>query len=151
MGDTRRINTAASLDTYSDNRNLIIILADEYCSFAFDQAIDDDPDAVSEFDGFTYYTNTVGKFALTYPSLCYIFTADINSSYNDLTFFETVSKNYKSNFYCDTAVPPAQVFSKYSDNIISKKITLGETRGYAAGIYKIAFFRCMPEILKPIF
>ena len=150
-GDTRWINTTASLDTYSENKNLIIILADEYCSFAFDDAIADDPDAVSEFDGFTYYTNTVGKFGLTYPSLGYIFTADKDASYSDLTFLETVSKNYKANFYCDTVVPPAQVFSKYSDNIILKKITLGETRGYASSIYRISFFRCMPEILKPLF
>lgn len=152
-GDTRWICTAADLNVYSENKNLIIILADEYDSFAFDDAVKAEPDAVSEFDGFTYYTNTVGKFDFTDPSLACILTNDKtgNARYDDLTFLETVSKNYKANFYCETIAPPPSVFSKFSDNIYLKKISLGDTRGYAGEIYKIALFRCMPEVLKPLF
>ena len=149
-GDTRRICTPADLDTYSKNKNLIIILADEYDSLAFDSAIADDPDSVSEFDGFTYYTDTVGKFHITGPSLAYIFSGNKEGNFDDLTFFDTVSANYRSNFYCNNAIPLVDI-EKYSDNIVPKKITLWDTRGYADGIYRIAFFRCMPEILKPFF
>ena len=149
-GDTRWINTALDIDTYSKNKNLIVILADEYDSFCFDSAIKDDPDSVSEFDGFTYYANTVGKYGFTDLSLRYIFAAD-KTAYRDHTFLKTVSENYKSNFYGDVVLISAAAVSKYSDNIILKKISLGDTRGYAGSIYKISFFRCMPEILKPFF
>lgn len=149
--DTRWACTATDLDTYSKNKNLIIILADEYDSFCFDNAVKEVPDSVSEFDGFTYYTNTVGKYHLTPNSISYITTAELEVSYTNLTFFDLISENFSAKFYYDTVNPPASVISRYSNNLISKKVSSADTFGYANGVYKISFFRCMPEVLKPLF
>lgn len=149
--DTRWACKATDLDTYSKNKNLIIILADEYDSFCFDNAVKEAPDSVSEFDGFTYYTNTVGKFRLTHTSISYITTAELEDSYTNLTLFDMISENFNAKYYYDTVNPPASVISRYSDNIITKKVTLEDSFGYANGVYKISFFRCMPEVLKPLF
>lgn len=150
-GDTRWINTTANLNVYGKDKDLIVIVADMYDSFCFDSAVADEPESVSEFDGFTYYTNTVGRFSFTPKSFSYILTANGNEEYRDRTFFETAAENYRTNYYCDTVYPPASVLADYSDNIIRRKITLDESRGYANGIYKISLFRCVPEVFKPLF
>lgn len=149
--DTRWVCTATDLETYSKNKNLIIILADEYDSFCFDNAIKEVPDSVSEFDGFTYYTNTVGKFDLTPTSISYITTAELSPSYKNLTFYDIISENFNAKFYYDAVNPTASAISKYSNNLISKKVSHEDIFGYADGIYKISFFRCMPEVAKPLF
>lgn len=149
--DTRWVCTATDLETYSKNKNLIIILADEYDSFCFDNAVKDAPDSVSEFDGFTYYTNTIGKFNLTPPAVSYITTAELQPSYTNLKFYDTISENFNVKFYYDAINPPAHVISRYSNNLLSKKVSFDDIFGYADGVYKISFFRCMPEVAKPLF
>ena len=150
-GNTRWACTTADLDVYSKNKNLIVIVTDMYDSFCFDSAVADEPDSVSEFDGFTYYANTVGKYEFTPQSFSYILTANGDKSYDDLTFFDTIAENFRAHYYCERNIPPSAMLSNYSDNILIKKISHDETRGYAGNIYKISFFRCMPEILKPFF
>ena len=149
--DTRWIHTVKDLDVYSENHNFIVIVADMYDSFYFDNAVAEEPDTVSEFDGFTYYTNTVGRFTITDPSIAYILSGSEENEYSNRTLFNILAENYRANYYSDPNIPPSSVLAEYSDNIVRKKITLGETYGYAKGIYKISFFRCMPEVLKPLF
>lgn len=139
-------------DLYSKNKNVIILIADEYDSYLFDGAIKEAPETVSEFDGFTYYTNAVGKYGLTDQSIAYITSGGtIGRGYNDLTFFETAAENYKTNFYSLTQIPPASVTRNYCDNVGTVKLSLREAMGYAKGVFRISFFRCMPEPLKQLF
>lgn len=151
-GDTIPYCSASDLDLYSQNKNLLIIIADEYDSFLFDGAVKEAPDSVSEFDGFTYYTNTIGKYDLTIASIAYITSGGAyDESYKDLTFYRNAAANFKANFYSTTAIPPASVMSEFCDNVGVVKLSLGEAMEYSTNIYKLAFFRCMPEILKPLF
>ena len=151
-GDAVPYCSAIDLDLYSTNKNLLIIIADEYDSFCFDNAIEEDPGSISEFDGFTYYANTIGKHNMTMPAVAHITTGDPDAAaYRDQTFYRNVSENFKANFYCDTTVPLASVTSKYCGNIGYTKITLGDTRKYSKNLFKLVFFRCMPEVLKPLF
>lgn len=154
------------LDLYSQNKNLIVLLADEYDSFYFDNAIKEDPDSVSEFDGFTYYSNTVGAYCLTHSSIAYITTGKpytetqtlVNSygsayvnGYSNRELFDNLSSRFKTNFYCDTETPPAAITAEYSDNIVFKKATLADAYYYSYTVYQISLFRCMPEFLKSLF
>lgn len=144
--------SAKDFELYSKNKNVIIIVADEYDSYLFDSAIKEAPETVSEFDGFTYYTNAVGKYGLTDQSIAYITSGGtVGREYNDLTFFETAAENYKTNFYTITTIPPAHITRNYCDNIDTVKLSLRESMGYAKGVFQISFFRCMPEPLKPLF
>lgn len=150
-GYARYFCTTTDMDLYSENKNLIIIVADEYDSFVFDKAVEEEPDSVSEFDGFTYYTNTVGKFDLTHISLAHIFTNSLTAEYDNRTLFRNLTGNFKTNFYNDTVTPPADVISRYSDNIVSRTVGKKDIVLYTGAIYKISFFRCMPNLLKPLF
>ncbi len=141
--------SALDLELYSKNKNLIVIIADEYDSFLFDNTLEQAPDSVSEFDGFTYYTNTTGKYG---GAIAWITSGNgTNERYKDLTFYENAAANFKANFYSEITVPPASIASKYCDNIGRMKLTLGESAKCTKSVYRLVLFRCMPEILKPLF
>ena len=151
-GETMPYCSAKDLELYGKNKNVVIILADEYDSFLFDGSIEEAPETVSEFDGFTYYANTTGSYPLTSPSFAYIMSGSAGADrYTDLTFFENAAANFKANFYSTTVIPPASVMAGYCDNVGVMKLSLGEAMEYSKNVYKLAFFRCMPEILKPLF
>lgn len=153
-GDQYGYCTTKGLDAYSKEKNVLIILADEYDSFYFDDAIKEHPETVSEFDGFTYYTNTVGKYGLTSPSVAYITTgkADgVNDSYEDMTFWQNMKDQYQTNIYAMMGIPPEDIFAQYADNYYLKKVTLGDSFTFSKTLFKLTFFRCMPELMKPAF
>lgn len=141
--------SALNLELYSKNKNLIVIIADEYDSFLFDNTLEQAPDSVSEFDGFTYYTNTTGKYG---GAIAWITSGNgTNKRYKDLMFYENAAANFKANFYSEITVPPAHITSKYCDNIGMMRLTMGEYAKCVKSIYRLVFFRCMPEIFKPLF
>lgn len=150
-GYIKRTCTTIDLDLYSENKNLIVIVADEYDSFIFDKVVEENPGILSEFDGFTYYTNTVGKFDFTNMSLANILTNSLTAEYDNRTLFQNLTANFKTNFYHDTIVPPIEILSNYSDNIVSKTVGQKDMVLYTGAVYKISFFRCMPNLLKPLF
>ncbi len=156
-GEVLPVCTDDDLDLYSEHKNLLIILADEYDSFCFEETLKAAPDSVSEFDGFTLYTDTVGKYLWTAPSVAYIMTGDVIDGSIDKSYeanqklFETLSQNYKTNFYSDITIPPAYVTSKYADNVSCKKIDFRNTYLYSGFLYRLSLFRCAPEVLKPLF
>lgn len=154
-GDAIPYCTSDNLDLYSTNRNFIILLTDEYDSECFDNAVETAPETVSEFDGFTYYNNTIGRYPFTYQSIECITTGSFSfedpENYSNQTLYKTLDEKFKSNWYCDGSIPPVAVTAKYSNNNKFKKISFGDTAAYSGYIYKLSFFRCMPEVLKPLF
>lgn len=154
-GEQHGYCTMKNFDAYSKEKNFLIILADEYDSFYFDEAIKEHPETISEFNGFTYYTNTVGKYPFTSPSVSYITTGtantDTNDSYENLTFWQNMDAQYETNIYAMVGIPPEDIFSQFADNYYLKKVTLGDAFTFSQTLYKLTFFRCMPELAKPIF
>ncbi|MDE6733526.1 MAG: LTA synthase family protein [Oscillospiraceae bacterium] len=151
-GESISYCSAKDLNLYSKNKNVIIILADEYESYLFDSALKEAPETVSEFDGFTYYTNTVGKYALTDQSMAYITSGStIGKGYTDLTFFKASAENFKANFYSAFYAPPVAVLDDFYDNAGFVRLSFGESMLYSKNIFRLALFRCMPEPLKPLF
>lgn len=156
FGETTPICTDKDIEVYGKNRNLIILLADAYDSFAFDEAMEKDPDALSEFDGFTYYSNTVGKYSWTNPSIAYMTTGvpfenSYDAQYVNLEFYETAAKNFKTNIYADITTPPADISAKYTSNVVYEDVTYEDVFAYVKSLYKLTFFRASPEVMKPLF
>lgn len=152
MGSSRNVVTSKDLHTYNKDRNLIIILADEYDSFCYDYAVETDPDCVSEFDGFTYYRDTVGAYEYTRHATAYMFmNKAMFDAEEDETFFKTVKENFDSNIYFVPNYPSNNILGKYADNYIMRATTLEEVVNVDNSVYKIAFFRGMPEALKRLF
>lgn len=151
-GGFRDVITSKNLKTYSSNKNLIVIFTDEYDSFCYDNAVEAVPECVSEFDGFTYYRNTLGRYGFTAAAAPYIFmNRKQTETQNDEAFFKNIKENYDTNIYFLPNYPSADVLRNYADNYITRATTLEEVAAVDSSLYKIAFFRGMPEILKGLF
>ncbi len=150
----RYVCTSKDLKKYGKDKNFIIILTDEYGSSAFDEASEASPEALSEFDGFTYYKNTSGMYGFTEYAIHYIFTGEKKSSetpYDNREFFDKVKAGYKTDIYSATGVFPEDILKDYAENYILRKVTFEDIYAVDSSLYKVTFFRCMPEILKNLF
>lgn len=72
--DTPKPNKASPIDLtglyrMSVNKNVLVILFDTFQSTFFDDLLQEQPGLRREFDGFTFYRNTVGVAPTTYASL----------------------------------------------------------------------------------
>ncbi len=145
----------SGIDTYSVNENFIIILADEYDSFAFDSAAEQCPEALEGFDGFTYYRNTVGMYGNTTDAVAYIFTGcekDVPSPYSNDAFFYNLSKRFE---VCLYAGPyhffDKGIYEKYAENYLPSEFSAGDIIRTQEALLKATMFKCSPEIFKSAF
>lgn len=145
------INMAActndDLEVYSSEKNFIIIMPDEYDSHCFDEALKQG--APAGFDGFTYYTNTVGMHKWTQHAVPYAFINSPVYSNGDETFFQTVTQNYETRFYAESTVPDPWFMYKYCRNYIDVTVPYRDSFSYANTLLELALFRVLPEPLKP--
>ncbi len=140
--------TSKNIDTYG-GKNILVILADEYDTFCYEEAVKDCPESVSEFDGFTYYQNTVGAYNSTHLATPYLFlkqTAD--GSGTDETLFETLKNEYEVNMYTIPSVPNEYSVVKYAENYLNRPVNFGDISAVDGLLFKMTFFRGMPEVLK---
>ncbi len=149
------ISSMSGMNTYSANENFIIILADEYDSFAFDSAAEQCPEALDEFDGFTYYRNTLGMYSSTILSVAYIFTGserDVPDPYDNDEFFENLSKRFKIYLYARPGQPlDTKIYEKYALNYLPADFTTGDIIRTQKALLKVTMFKCSPEIFKGAF
>lgn len=154
---TQVICTTENLNTYSTEKNIIIILVDSYDSFHFDAAMEAHPETLSEFDGFTYYTNTVGMYQWTEVSLAYIFTHNrlgTEQLYSNDRFFKSMSESYSVTLY--SFIFDRDIFERYADNYFlvdysQIKVGARELAQVGKTFYKAAMFKAMPEGIKQYF
>lgn len=150
-GESMPYFSKKNMELYSENKNVIIILADAYDSHLFDKTLSGSPETLSEFDGFTYYTNALGRYPSTDIAFAHFTSGSgVEKQYKDTLFFESSTKNFKGNFYSAHDIPPVSVLDDFYDNTGYVTLSLGESMMYTKDIYRLAFFRCMPEPLKPL-
>ena len=141
--------------TYSTEKNLIVIIPDEYDSYAFDYASAVSPETVSSFDGFTYYNNTIGMYQYTKQGVCNIFTGSLCGDENKRSevfekgcFFDSIPEEYNVEFYSDKDFLPDDVKKKYSDNYIESELTAGDLFCIGSVFYDLTLYRTLPDIAK---
>lgn len=140
--------TDDNLEVYSSERNFIVIMPDEYDSHCFDEVLEQG--APEGFDGFTYYTNTVGMWCWTQDAVPYAFTNVPINHEGDETFLQTVSQNYETRFYSESTIPDPRLMLKYCDNYLSVVILSRDGYSYTRSLLELALFRIVPEPLKPL-
>lgn len=145
----------SGMDTYSSNENFIIILADEYDSFAFDSAAEQCPEALEGFEGFTYYRNTVGMYGYTVDSAAHIFTGckkDVPDPYSHDELFENLGKRFTIGLYAGPShILDKRIYEKYAVNYLPADLTPGDIMRTQKALLKVTMFKCSPEIFKSAF
>lgn len=141
--------------TYSSDRNLIIVIPDEYDSFCFDSAVSEVPESVSGFKGFTYYNNTVGMYKYTAEAVTNLFTGkqvdskdEIPAAYTEDCFFEHIPEEYNVEFYTDSICFPNEVKFKYADNCEVNDISVKDVFNAGITLYDMALYRTVPDAVK---
>ena len=141
--------------TYSSGKNLIIIIPDEFDSFCFDKAVEEVPDSISGFGGFTYYNNTIGMYQYTIEGVTNIFTGkeynkekSRDDNYSNDCFFDHIPEDYSVEFYTDSVCFPTGVKKKYADNYSVKELTIKDVFCTSLALYDMALFRTVPDVMK---
>ena len=74
--DSRLDNYLSMQDTLnlSTDNNVVVFLTDRLDAHWLEMALDDYPELEDELEGFTFYSNNVGRFTNTFPSVCNMLT-----------------------------------------------------------------------------
>lgn len=103
--------TTQNINTYSSNKNFLILLLDAVDSLSFAEATKNSELYSETFKDFTYFPDTVGAYSLTRDSIPFIFsgawdrnetdfiTYSTNAYDNSPLFDKLHSAGYKMNFY----------------------------------------------------
>lgn len=154
---TQIISTTDNINTYSTEKNYIIIIVDSYDSFNFDKVRAAHPETLSEFDGFIYYSNTLGCYQATDYALPHILTGngwENENPFENERLFERLKEDYDVNIYSFIFDPV--IFEKYADNYFLAnymRIDVGIDKYAELGkiFYKASMFKAMPEVFKKRF
>lgn len=73
----------------SSDENIVVFLTDRLDAQWFEMVLDRYPDLYDDLEGFTFYSNNVGRFTNTFPSVCNMLT---NCEYNGQDWSEYFSQ-----------------------------------------------------------
>lgn len=150
--------------TFSDENNVIVLVADTFDIKFTKEVMENDPQYFDEFDGFTWYKNTTAHYSRTYPSVAYLFTGEecnydteyevyMENAWKDNHFLEDIkdagytSRIYAHQKYVNT---DSEYMAEYTDNY--KEV---ERNVYSLELEKqminLSLYRNAPVALKPFF
>lgn len=144
--------------TFSPEKNVLIILLDDFQSDYFEYITKNYPREVNDLDGFTFYRNTISRFPTTKTSLPSIMTGTIFR--NEKPYYEYIKEThekfnmiqaYKNKQYTTSFV--GQVEGMYPDIISMEKIAYKMNNSYFYPVLEYleyAAFRALPTVLKPL-
>jgi hypothetical protein len=143
---------------FHPQKNVMIILLDDFQSDYFNDIITKHPDEVKELDGFTFYRNNISRFPTTRTSLPSIITGAIyknqkgyddyiKDSYKNFNIFQA----YKNKSYSTCFV--GQLQSLYPDVISMEDVAYKMNNSWFYPLFEYldyGFFRAVPTFIKPI-
>jgi len=147
-----------SIFDFNPDKNVLVIILDEFQSDYFQLIANNYPREISELDGFTFYRNTMSLFPTTRASLPSIVTGALFR--NEKPYYDYLSESYKKfnliQAYKDksySTVFAGHMGSVFPDFIPMEKVTseMNNTHFYSFLEYlDYSFFRALPTFLKPV-
>ena len=146
--------------TLSEDKNVVVFLLDNFSSVLFEEIITEDASYSQQFDGFTYFPDTVGAGCNTKGGLPFVLTGMWNE--NEYPFNDYLNKGYDNDLYAaleeldyDTRlfVEKKYVGTEavgYLDNMVNTKVKINVSK-VTSLMYKLTAFTYMPHFLKPAF
>jgi hypothetical protein len=143
--------------TFSQDKNVIILVLDVFQSDTFQQIIDEDASYKDIFTGFTYFRDSLAGFPNTYASIPNILTGEYYD--NSIPFADFLKKAYSSkgsvlqvlkdrNYEVD-CFPNTDSIYIYEKAISNSQAATRIEGSTLASIYDTALFRYAPDFLKP--
>lgn len=148
----------------SEKHNVIVLVADSFDASFAQEVMDNNPEYFDEFEGFTWYKNTISHYFRTFPNVSYLFSGE---EYNyDIEYDEYMDKAWKgNNFFSDAKEggyssrvylhqkyvnPDLDFMEEYCENYKRAKRNV-----YSMELEKqmliLSLYRCAPVYFKPYF
>jgi hypothetical protein len=142
--------------TFSEEKNVIILVLDAFQSDMFKKIIDDDESYREIFNGFTYFRNSLAGFPSTYASIPNILTGQYYD--NSIPFSEFLDKAYYSSSSVLKVLKDQGFEVHFFSNlpnvnadegvISNSKAKTGIAASTIATLFDAALFRYAPDFLK---
>ncbi len=148
----------------SEKHNVVVLVVDSFDASFAQEVMDNSPEYFDEFEGFTWYKNTISHYFRTFPNVSYLFSGE---EYNyDVEYDEYMKKAWKEkNFFSDIKAggynsrvylhqkyvnPDLDFMEEYCDNY--KK---ADRNVYSLELEKqmliLSLYRTAPVCFKPYF
>ena len=146
----------------SKDENMIVLVVDTYDGRAFDELINKKPQYAEDFDGFTFYRDTMGAYTSTDMSIPMIVTGVdyknnilygdyLNQAYKESALINWLSQNgWEKNVYTDMLVPQNNE-ELGIENLKELLRVSSDNRKLMTYMYDIVLFRYLPQPLKRYF
>lgn len=160
--DAEKVMTTKGLYEVAKSDNVVVFVLDYFETTLLTEAVlEDDPDALNEFTGFTLFENSTGSMIPTRYGVPFLLTGelpqddDTAQSYRAERFARSeliqdiTDQGFAVNVYTDTL--PTHLYDNYIDNIESVDALEMNDFGLLRSMARAALYRDAPWILKPFF
>lgn len=140
--------------------NTVIFVADACDLTYYPRILQEDPDALEELDGFTYYSDYAGSYSKTKMGLPYTLTGRwyendrtvedyLDTCYKDVPLYMSLlDAGWKVRLYtAETYL--SKVMIGTADNVIAARLTVGSHSALFGKMMEFVGFRYAPHFLKP--
>ncbi len=148
-----------NLFTLSKNNNIIVFTIDMLDITYVDRALNEDKALTEDLDGFTYYSNSSGKFSSTYYSFPVILNGNVNlnsgntyENENSKQYFKILKDNgYSIEAYGLTSLMSDDYIQTLDNNVEYPRLAINDIPRFTEYLYRLSWFRFLPDITKPVF
>ena len=156
---SQAVLTTNNMYSVSDKQNIIVFILDSFDAKYMEYLLDREPELTDQLDGFTFYSNTVGLYPYTLPSVPCLLTGLIyqneiplntwldNSFINARLYPILKENNFDIGIYTaselvsDTAI-------QYIDNMHDFSGQIENIGGFIKTLYRFTAVKYFPHILK---
>jgi len=147
--------------TCSQNGDVLVFLVDTLDTRLFDQMREENPEYLTELEGFTYYRNASSSYRKTAPSVVSILTGylcmnqnpfftDVNNAFTQGTFLPTMQQNGMT---VGIYGGPSGIFNsetmKQVDNLVLNEPEVGNKIVFIKNMMEMIGYRYAPLVLQP--
>lgn len=163
-----KVMTNENLTTVSDSRNIIVFIVDRFDEMYAEKAYRETPEVYDELTGFTWFRDHISVYSHTYPSVTWMLTnkpydCELSRAEYQNTAFEGETPlkklhdaGYKINLYTQSYYSYNNELDlpDYISNVVPSlkipTIPLDRQLAIAGNMVLMAFYRCLPFVLKDV-
>ena len=163
FGTSDYVVTKEGLFEVSGKSNVIVFVIDTVDTQEFDCVLQQYPDVLDGYDGFTYFRNSVGSMIPTAYGVPFLvsgqmlqgdedYQTHLDSRFTNSTFVSDMrAQNYTVSLYADCLYSDKQIVGDQTVNIKATNARDIDSVGTIKILYKVALYRNAPWVTKPAF
>ena len=163
FGTSDYVVTKEGLFEVSGKSNVIVFVIDTVDTQEFDCVLQQYPDVLDGYDGFTYFRNSVGSMIPTAYGVPFLVTGQmlqgdedyhtyLDTRFTNSTFVSDMrAQNYSVSLYADCLFSDKQIVGDQTVNIKATSARDIDPVGAIKILYKVALYRNAPWVAKPAF